>query len=228
MTEEKHPRSIRSYVLRTSRMTSGQRQAYDELYNLYAIPGEFSKDKIDLVHHFPEAENFVLEIGFGMGDATIELAQKTPQNAYVAVDVHTPGVGRVLGKIEELGLKNLKVIHQDIHLALPRFAPQSLDGIHIFFPDPWPKKRHHKRRLLKTGFFLQMIPLLKKGGYIYIATDWEDYGREILETTERISSLENPFRGYCQAPLPRPLTKFESRGKKEQRPILEIFLRRIK
>jgi hypothetical protein len=130
-----HRRGIKSYVLRTARMTTGQRQAYQKLYPLYGLPD----GKIDPREIFPEAKERILEIGFGMGASTIELALLEPQNAFIGVEVHTPGVGKVLSEIDNQKLQNLRVVHQDINLVLPRLAPTSFDGIHVFFPDPWQK-----------------------------------------------------------------------------------------
>jgi tRNA (guanine-N7-)-methyltransferase len=217
-----HRRGIKSYVLRTARMTTGQRQAYQKLYPLYGLPD----GKIDPREIFPEAKERILEIGFGMGASTIELALLEPQNAFIGVEVHTPGVGKVLSEIDNQKLQNLRVVHQDINLVLPRLAPTSFDGIHVFFPDPWQKKRHHKRRLLQAGFLTKLIPVVKAGGFLYIATDWEEYAQSILEEADKVPAWENPYGAFAESPRSRPETKFEVRGKKEQRPILEIYLRR--
>jgi tRNA (guanine-N(7)-)-methyltransferase len=149
-----------------------------------------------------------------------------PQNAFIGVEVHTPGVGKVLSEIDNQKLQNLRVVHQDINLVLPRLAPTSFDGIHVFFPDPWQKKRHHKRRLLQAGFLTKLIPVVKAGGFLYIATDWEEYAQSILEEAEKVPAWENPYGAFAESPRSRPETKFEERGKKEKRPILEIYLRR--
>jgi tRNA (guanine-N7-)-methyltransferase len=215
-------RGIRSYVLRTAKMTRGQRQAYQELYPRYGIQDQ----SVDPKNIFPEAQERILEIGFGMGAATIEMALLEPQNAFLGVEVHTPGVGKLLSEIEQRKIKNLRVIHDDINLVLPMIKVQSFDGIHVFFPDPWQKKRHHKRRLLQADFLSKLLPIVKPEGFLYIATDWQDYAESILEEAAKVSGWFNPYTTYADHPRPRPKTKFEERGRQEKRPILEIYLKR--
>lgn len=213
---------IKSFVRRAARMTDGQKKALEDLYPRFGVDAGVP---VDLKALFPGFTRFVLEIGFGMGDATLELAATLPETAFVAVDVYTPGIGRVLAEIEKRGLKNLRVVNSDVVELLPKLPQGSWEGIHVFFPDPWPKKKHHKRRLLKTDFVRTLVPLLKKDGYLYAATDWEEYAQEILEAFGQVEDLRNDFPDWAEVPW-RPKTKFENRGLQEGRPIREIFFRR--
>lgn len=181
----------------------------------YGIPftGTSSENPLDLDHIFGRHAPRFLEIGFGMGETTAAIARMHPQNDYLAVEVHTPGVGSLLKQIEELGLTNIRVIQHDVvevlQYALP---PECLDGVHIFFPDPWPKARHHKRRLIQPDFIALLCPHLKRGGYIHAATDWEDYAIQILDVMSSEPQLSNTAIDYAPRPEYRPLTKFEQRG----------------
>jgi tRNA (guanine-N7-)-methyltransferase len=151
-----------------------------------------------------------MEIGFGMGEATAIIAKNHPNNAYIAVDVHPPGIGKLLGRIVENGLTNLRVIEDDVHIVLPHmFEDESLDAIHLYFPDPWPKKKHNKRRIVNEGFLALIHPKLKKGGYIHIATDWVPYAVSI----EEVFAASTLFSGgVIEKPESRPVTRFEGQG----------------
>ncbi len=213
-------RQVHSYVLRAARMSDSQRRAVDELYPLYGLTFPPVPNWAEL---FPHCERSVLEIGFGNGEATIEIAQNRPETGFIGLEVHTPGVGQLLREIHRRGLTNLKVLRHDavdVVKALPR---ESLDGYHVFFPDPWPKKRHHKRRLLQRPFLQEMIATLKPGGILYIATDWEEYAEEVLAALGTFSEMRNPYLGWAQGLTWRPSTKFEKRGRQENRPIREIL-----
>ena len=200
--------SVRSYSIRGSRITQAQRAAKDELQAIYGIAVE--EKKVNLAEIFPTSEKIIMEIGFGMGEATAIIAKNHPNNAYIAVDVHPPGIGKLLGRIVENGLTNLRVIEDDVHIVLPHmFEDESLDAIHLYFPDPWPKKKHNKRRIVNEGFLALIHPKLKKGGYIHIATDWVPYA----ESMQEVFSASSLFTGgVIEKPDSRPVTRFEGQG----------------
>ena len=200
--------SVRSYSIRGSRITQAQRAAKDELQAMYGIAIE--EKKVNLKEIFPASEKIIMEIGFGMGEATAIIAKNHPNNGYIAVDVHPPGIGKLLGRIVENGLTNLRVIEDDVHIVLPHmFEDESLDAIHLYFPDPWPKKKHNKRRIVNDGFLALIHPKLKKGGYIHIATDWVPYAismQEVFATSTLFTG------GVIEKPESRPVTRFEGQG----------------
>ena len=200
--------SVRSYSIRGSRITQAQRAAKDELQAIYGIAIE--EKKVNLKEIFPTSEKIIMEIGFGMGEATAIIAKNHPNNAYIAVDVHPPGIGKLLGRIVDNGLTNLRVIEDDVHIVLPHmFEDESLDAIHLYFPDPWPKKKHNKRRIVNAGFLALIHPKLKKGGYIHIATDWVPYAVSI----EEVFAASTLFSGgVIEKPESRPVTRFEGQG----------------
>jgi tRNA (guanine-N7-)-methyltransferase len=200
--------SVRSYSIRGSRITQAQRAAKDELQAMYGIAVE--EKKVNLAEIFPTSEKIIMEIGFGMGEATAIIAKNHPNNAYIAVDVHPPGIGKLLGRIVENGLTNLRVIEDDVHIVLPHmFEDESLDAIHLYFPDPWPKKKHNKRRIVNEGFLALIHPKLKKGGYIHIATDWVPYAISMQEVFAASSLFTG---GVIEKPESRPVTRFEDQG----------------
>ena len=200
--------SVRSYSIRGSRITQAQRAAKDELQAIYGIAVE--EKKVNLKEIFPTSEKIIMEIGFGMGEATAIIAKNHPNNAYIAIDVHPPGIGKLLGRIVENDLKNLRVIEDDVHIVLPHmFEDESLDAIHLYFPDPWPKKKHNKRRIVNEGFLSLIHPKLKKGGYIHIATDWVPYAISMQEVFTTSSLFTG---GVIEKPESRPVTRFEGQG----------------
>jgi tRNA (guanine-N7-)-methyltransferase len=200
--------SVRSYSIRGSRITQAQRAAKDELQAIYGIAVE--EKKVNLSEIFPTSEKIIMEIGFGMGEATAIIAKNHPNNAYIAVDVHPPGIGKLLGRIVDNGLTNLRVIEDDVHIVLPHmFEDESLDAIHLYFPDPWPKKKHNKRRIVNEGFLALIHPKLKKGGYIHIATDWVPYAISMQEVFAASSLFTG---GVIEKPESRPVTRFEGQG----------------
>ena len=200
--------TVRSYSIRGSRITVAQRQAKTALQMVHGI--EFKQEIIDLKAIFPKANKVIMEIGFGMGEATAIIAKNHPDNAYIAVDVHPPGIGKLLSRIDEDKLSNVKVIEDDVHVVLEHmFADHCLDGIHLFFPDPWPKKKHHKRRIVNDGFLQLIHPKLKKGGFIHIATDWVPYATSIQEV---FSNSDLFAGGVIPKPEWRPVTRFEDQG----------------
>ena len=200
--------TVRSYSIRGSRITVAQRQAKMALQMVHGI--EFKQEIIDLKAIFPKANKIIMEIGFGMGEATAIIAKNHPDHAYIAVDVHPPGIGKLLARIDEDKLTNVKVIEDDVHVVLEHmFADHCLDGIHLFFPDPWPKKKHHKRRIVNEGFLQLIHPKLKKAGFIHIATDWVPYATSIQEV---FSNSDLFAGGVIPKPEWRPVTRFEDQG----------------
>jgi tRNA (guanine-N7-)-methyltransferase len=200
--------TVRSYSIRGSRITVAQRQAKTALQIVHGI--EFKQEIIDLKAIFPKAHKVIMEIGFGMGEATAIIAKNHPENAYIAVDVHPPGIGKLLSRIDEDKLDNVKVIEDDVHVVLEHMiADHSLDGIHLYFPDPWPKKKHNKRRIVNEGFLKLIHPKLKQGGFIHIATDWVPYAISIQEV---FSNSDLFTGGVIQKPEWRPVTRFEDQG----------------
>jgi len=219
------PRTIRSYVLRQGRMTEAQRRARNELLPRFGIP--YADTPLDLDAAFGRRAPRILEIGFGMGEGTAAMAHAHPENDYLAVEVHAPGVGSLLRKIEEFGLLNLRVIQHDAVEVVRYMIPHaSLEAVHIFFPDPWPKKRHHKRRLIQPAFVALLAERLKPGGILHAATDWEDYARHILAVLGAETRLENTATDFAPRPDYRPLTKFESRGLDLGHPVWDVIFRR--
>lgn len=208
LTEGKH---IRSYVLRQGRMTDGQVKAYETLYPIHGL--EYKAEKIDFNSLFPGYSNFILEIGFGMGQATADIAEVLTDSAFLGVEVHQPGVGALLKLIDDKDLSNIKVIRHDAVDVLEHMIPdESLDGVHVFFPDPWRKKRHHKRRIVRPEIMDLLVPKIKTGGYFYTVTDWEDYAFHMLEVLENTKGLVNTSNEFSDPPSWRPITKYERRG----------------
>ena len=206
-------RPIRSFVLRQGRFSPGQQRAYEMLMPRFGVP--FSPENIDLEAVFGRKGPKILEIGFGMGETPARIAAENPENDYLGVEVHTPGVGALLKRIDEQALTNIRIVQHDaVEVVRQLLAPGSLDGIHVFFPDPWPKKRHHKRRLLQPAFAELLATRLAPGGYLHAATDWQEYAEHILATLSTVASLENPQGGFAVRPAARPETKFESRGRR--------------
>ena len=200
--------SVRSYSIRGSRITEAQRTAKDALQEVHGI--EFKQEQINIPAIFPASEKVIMEIGFGMGEATAIIAKNHPNNGYIAVDVHPPGIGKLLARIVENDLTNLKVIEEDVHVVLQHMiADESLDGIHLFFPDPWPKKKHNKRRIVNEGFLALIHPKIKKGGFIHIATDWVPYAVNIQEVFAGSTLFTG---GVIDKPEWRPVTRFEGQG----------------
>lgn len=209
--EALHHRAIRSYVMRAGRTTEGQARALSELGPQFKI--NYTPAPLDVHAPFGRQAPVVLEIGFGMGDATAKIAQTLPDTDFIGCEVHEPGVGALLKHIGEMGLTNLRIIQHDAVEVLDNMiAPQSLAGVHIFFPDPWHKKRHHKRRLIQAPFVEKLVSRLAPGGYIHCATDWEPYAQQILEVLSANADLSNTAEGFAPKPAYRPLTKFENRG----------------
>ena len=200
--------SVRSYSIRGSRITDAQRQAKTDLQAIHGI--EFKQELIDVKAIFPTSHSIIMEIGFGMGEATAIIAKNHPNNGYIAVDVHPPGIGKLLARIVENNLTNLKVIEDDVHVVLQHMIPdEPLDGIHLYFPDPWPKKKHNKRRIVNEGFLSLIHPKIKHGGFIHIATDWVPYAEGIQEVFAASTLFTG---GVIEKPEWRPVTRFAGQG----------------
>jgi tRNA (guanine-N7-)-methyltransferase len=211
--------TVRSYSIRGSRITVAQRQAKTALQIVHGI--EFKQEVIDLKAIFPKANKVIMEIGFGMGEATAIIARNHPENAYIAVDVHPPGIGKLLSRIDEDKLANVKVIEDDVHVVLEHMiADHCLDGIHLYFPDPWPKKKHNKRRIVNDGFLKLIHPKLKKGGFIHIATDWVPYAISIQEVFSKSDLFTG---GVIQKPEWRPVTRFEDQGIDKEHAVNDMY-----
>lgn len=216
---------IRSFVLRQGRMSDGQKRAIDELLPRYGIP--YAVGVLDYTACFGRQAPVVLEIGCGMGDTTAHIAAARPDTNFIGIEVHGPGVGNLCKLIEEQGLSNLRVMQHDAtEVVRDMLAPDSLAGIHVYFPDPWPKKRHHKRRILQPAFVAQLASRLAPGGYLHCATDWEDYALHMLEVLGAEPLLENTAADYAPRPEWRPLTKFEARGLRLGHGVWDLVFRR--
>ena len=211
-TENLQHRRIRSFVLRQGRLTKGQERALETEWPKFGI--DYVEEKLDLDAVFARKESKkILEIGFGMGESTAKIAQTLPDCDFLAVEVHTPGVGSLLKLTQQLALTNTRIIQHDaVEVLQNMLADASLDGAHIFFPDPWHKKRHHKRRLIQAAFVKLLCSKLKTGAYIHVATDWQEYAEWVLEALRAEPQLKNSAENYAEKPSYRPLTKFENRG----------------
>jgi tRNA (guanine-N7-)-methyltransferase len=217
--------SVKSYVLRSGRETQAQKRSYDLLSPQFVVP--FSEQPLDFAALFGNSNPVIMEIGFGMGDATAVIARENPLNNYLGIEVYKPGVGKLLWNIGEYSISNIRIIQHDaVDVVLKMVMPQSLDGIHIFFPDPWPKKRHNKRRLVKRPFTEVLTQRLKPGGYLYMVTDWEDYAQWALEELNATPGIANDFDGFAVPQSWRPNTGFEKKGMAKKHEIRELSFRR--
>jgi tRNA (guanine-N7-)-methyltransferase len=203
---------IRSFVVRAGRMGPGQARALATLAPRYVVP--FRPTQIDFASLFGRSAPVIVEIGFGMGQATAAIAATRPDVDFLGIEVHPPGVGAMLQRIEEAALANVRIVQHDaVEVLASMIAPESLAGVHVFFPDPWPKKRHHKRRLLQPPFVQLLASRLADGATLHCATDWEPYAEQMLAVLAAEPSLINAAEGgYAERPPDRPLTKFEQRG----------------
>ena len=222
---EEQRRSIRSFVLRQGRVSGAQRRAVDELLPRFGVP--FRHAPLDLDGLFGRAARKILEIGFGMGETTAAIAQAHPENDYLGVEVHTPGVGALLKRIAELGLSNVRLVQHDaVEVLQHMLAPETLDGVHLFFPDPWPKKRHHKRRLIQPPFVALLISRMKPGAYLHVATDWENYALQMQAVLSAEKTLMNSAEIFAERPAMRPETRFESRGLRLGHKVRDLVFRK--
>ena len=208
-----HPRTIRSFVRRAGRTTIGQAKAFETLGPKFIVP--YRPQLLDLAATFGREAPTILEIGFGMGEATAHIAALLHDRNFLCCEVHEPGVGALLKRIGEQGLSNIRIVQHDAVEVLDHMlAPQSLAGVHIFFPDPWHKLRHHKRRLIQPPLAARLAARLRSGGYLHCATDWEPYAQQMLQVLGAEPQLRNTAEGFAPKPDYRPLTKFENRGLK--------------
>ncbi len=218
-------RTVKSFVLRQGRVSNAQQRAWDTLFPRYGIA--FSGQPIDARAIFGRIAPLVVEIGSGMGETSVAIAKTHPEKDYIAVEVHLPGVGSLLKSIDEEGLANLRVIRHDAVDVLEKMIPEgSLAGLHVYFPDPWPKKRHNKRRLIQPPLAALAASRLRPGGYLHLATDWEPYAEHMLEVLSAEPLLENSAAGYSPRPAWRPQTKFEARGLKLGHGVRDLVFRR--
>lgn len=220
-------RPIRSYILRQGRITAAQTKAIQENLKKHAIV--FENQLVNFNDVFKNSSReLILEIGFGMGTSTAEIAKANPNKNYLAIEVHSPGVGNLIKLVQENHIFNLKIIQHDaVEVLNAMIKNDSLDGIHIFFPDPWPKKRHHKRRLIQENFLKLMAQKIKQSGYLHIATDWEDYALWIIDLLDKETLLQKTSEDFFEKPDYRPLTKYENRGIKLGFKVWDMIYRRL-
>lgn len=217
-------RRIRSYVCRRGTTTKGQRRAFLDYAEKWILPYQ-NHNFLDFQQIFSDNRPVTLEIGFGAGDATAHIALANPDHGYIGVEVYPSGVGKLLMYIEELELTNIRIIQHDaVEVLRDMLAPKSLAGVHVFFPDPWPKKRHHKRRLLQPHFVHEIASRIQTGGYFYFVTDWQEYAQQVLEICQAEPLLKNPYQGFAPAQEWRPKTRFQMKGEDAQRQIFEVYM----
>ena len=206
-----YPKTIKSFVRRAGRTTTGQAKAFEDLGPRFVLP--YAPTPLDAAAAFGRSAPLVLEIGFGMGEATAHIARVRPDDNFLCCEVHEPGVGALLKRIGEQGLTNIRILQHDAVEVIDNMLPSAcLDGIHIFFPDPWHKKKHNKRRLIQAPLVAKLAERLKPGGYLHCATDWQPYADQMLQALGAEPMLANTAEGFAPQPDYRPLTKFENRG----------------
>ncbi len=229
MNPPEHPRlrAIRSFVLRQGRITQAQNAALERLWPVFGLSPE---QPFDPKEAFGREAPLILEIGFGNGESLAQMAATSPEKNFLGIEVHRPGVGHLLLKVQELGLTNVRVYCADaMEILRQRIPANALDGVQVFFPDPWHKKRHHKRRLINAEFAQRVAERLKPGGVLHCATDWEDYAAQMLEVLEACPKLRNlagPGR-YSERPESRPQTKFEARGRRLGHGVWDLLFERV-
>lgn len=228
MTEQTHRRPLRSFVLRQGRLTSGQKVALEEQWPLFGV--EFTGKPLDFNEKFGREAPVTLEIGFGNGSSLAHMATEAPERDFFGVEVHRPGVGHLLHLVGEGELKNVRVMHHDAVEILNQMIPDaSLDRIQVYFPDPWHKKRHNKRRIIQLEFVALLATKLQKGGVLHLATDWEDYAVQMLKVMTEAPDYKNQAGegAYAERPDYRPLTKFENRGIKLGHGVWDLLFERV-
>jgi tRNA (guanine-N7-)-methyltransferase len=225
--EVRERRAVRSFVLRGGRLTDGQKRALAELWPRWGVdPGD---GPLDFAGLYGNDAPVILEIGFGDGDATWRMAEAEPQHSFLGVEVHRPGVGRLLLTLEEKGIGNVRLVCGDaVELLGERIRPASLAGVRVYFPDPWPKKRHHKRRIVQPAFIDLLASRMQSGAILHLATDWMPYAEHMLEVMRASRAFENlaPGGGHCARPSWRPRTKYERRGERLGHPVSDLVFRR--
>jgi tRNA (guanine-N7-)-methyltransferase len=221
-----HPRTIRSFVRRAGRTTTGQARAMEALGPQYLLP--YRPQPLDYHQAFGREAPVILEIGFGMGEATAHIAGVMPEKNFLCCEVHEPGVGALLKRIGENGLTNIRIVpHDAVQVLEHMVAPESLAGVHVFFPDPWHKLRHHKRRLIQPPVVRLLASRIAPGGYVHCATDWENYAEQMLQVLGAEPLLRNTASGYAPKPHYRPLTKFENRGLRLGHGVWDVVFERV-
>ncbi len=222
-----HHRAVRSFVRREGRLTEAQQRALEQLQQRWGVA--FSEEPLDFAAAFGREAPTILEVGFGNGESLAAMAAASPETNFLGVEVHRPGVGRLLNLVEEQGLQNVRVIcHDAVEVLQKQIADGSLDGLQLYFPDPWPKKRHHKRRIVQPAWVDLVARKLRPGGLLHMATDWEDYAQHMLAVMEASPAFENtagpgqfsPHQGH------RPETKFERRGRSKGHGVWDLIYRR--
>jgi tRNA (guanine-N7-)-methyltransferase len=222
-------RPIKSFVLRAGRISNRQQHALDNFLTNYSIPQTNLLWPMDNL--FTRPADIIVEIGFGMGASLFTMAQQFPEKNFIGIEVHQPGIGSLLADVHEAQLSNVKIATFDAVEVFQHHLPEaSIQGIQIFFPDPWPKKRHHKRRLIQAEFLQLILPKLKMGGFIHCATDWQEYAEQMLKILGAEKQLSNSQvdQGFCKRPSSRPLTKFERRGEKLGHGVWDLVFNRVK
>ena len=216
---------IRSFVTRAGRLSTAQARAIEQVGPRFCLP--YMKTMLDVAAAFGRAAPTIFEIGFGMGETTAAIAAGMPDKNFIAVEVHTPGVGSLLKQIEEQGLQNLRLIQHDaVEVLTHMIAPDSLAGVHVFFPDPWHKARHNKRRLIQPPLVALLCSRLAPGGTLHCATDWQEYAEQMLAVLGAEPLLVNTADGYAERPAYRPVTKFENRGLRLGHGVWDLVFRR--
>lgn len=227
--EQPAVRRIKSFVLRTGRMTPGQQSAYECFFKQYGL--HLSNQLLDFKAIFGNDNPVVMEIGFGMGDSLFQMAKANPNINYIGIEVHTPGVGRLLNLVSDEGLSNIRVFEEDAVKVLEQMIPESsLSGLQIYFPDPWHKRKHHKRRIVQPEFIRLLVKKLKTFGFIHLATDWENYANHMLGVINDNKDLVNTASDKTFIPRPesRPLTKFERRGERKGHGVWDLWFEKNK
>lgn len=224
--KEAHPR-IRSFIRRQGRATAGQQNSLDNNWDTYCLDPEKNYDFSNI---FEQDAPLIVEIGFGNGSSLADMAEENPDLNYLGIEVHRPGVGHLMLLLEQKGLKNVRIYHHDAIEILEQKIPDNfLAGVHLFFPDPWQKRRHHKRRIVRPSFTALLNKKLKSGGYFHAATDWEHYAKDMLSTLTAASGIKNTSKenDFCERPGYRPLTKFESRGLRLGHGVWDLIFKKI-
>lgn len=228
MTSPASHRPIRSFVLREGRMTEAQQRAFDELWPKYGVDYH-TGEHLDPPQVFGNTHPTCLEIGFGNGAALAAVAAAHPERNYLGMEVHRPGVGHLLLQLEQSELRNVRLLRHDAAEALRQgLVDDCLEGVYLFFPDPWPKKKHHKRRIVQPGFVEQLARVIRPGGFVHMATDWEHYARHMLGTLSANDKFRNTSEhgDFVPRPADRPLTRFEQRGRRLGHGVWDLIFRR--
>lgn len=226
-----HPKTIKSYVKRAGRTTTGQAKAFEDLGPKFLL--KYAPQPLDAQAAFGRTGQLILEIGFGMGEATAHIARVRPDDNFLCCEVHEPGVGALLKRIGEQEIGNIRILQHDAVEVIDHMLTEGcLDGIHIFFPDPWHKKKHNKRRLIQSPLIAKLVGRLKVGGYLHCATDWQPYAEQMLEVLSAEPRLANSaadaaLQGYAPKPDYRPLTKFENRGLRLGHGVWDLVFHRV-